>query len=1258
MAVTFTRAETVNPGDPITARQLRSLVRAFNDRILWSIGDSAWRIAWGISALWRQMRNPADFQGLVFPSQFESFEVFHHVEPEQDYQYPLTGPGEPEGSNLGNPLNQFVFGNPALDNEENRLNSLVPLWLGTPPHPPTTPEEMWTLGKMQRGCIEPETGLQNVPALEAAQSIFQIVTPTYSPHGKSYGGYFPSPVELLTDCGDFENSGLGISSYEIKFTALREDVSTAGFHGSLSTVDGKAVITYAGTCPLGTDYTAEGHIVGMARLPFATLVAVNDGAGGYNVDSFPVADWIEGPYEGEGLLDHDDGQQINRAVWRFCLDFRGTPEQRKPDDFKIEEIAFDFQAFTERPYYLAPAAGRFSGDSLEAIYPTAQINLPANAGAVLQFDDGQSAHTPRSGFIFIGYFAKATKLAARTAVEAVDSTTGEVIASSTLDPDQDGNASALLFMEEGQTDAFFFRLNDLAASTGAGGALTVECAELLSYHPNWWDFYLLLRMSATDGGDLTASGVDGRGLDFDQALELWENYRDAGCIINGIGAGLRMTPDWVNDNPIYDAARRAAREMVRILPRRQFVSYEVSGGKSILRFLRYVDVPGLPGGTFDCFADIAPSATPVEPGELIEDEVYVVRGTGTVSYRGSNYSDGQSFTADATADFTADEGTSVFVKDGIRAKARKKGWSNRWCSFIQTKCYHPSESSIWKPEAYGDYFAWNQRCHFYSGSAGNARFRRHTTFNYRTNVTERDDGSGYDTELVAPSVQAQYISPEAPSGYNYADGANDLRFGSTEFFESCQIYQAPYEIESATVEFDGLGREIVKLVFNRRFDSHPDAPASFGQDPLSWDADALRAESYRTDDNAIREYALHQVDPSYQCVFRTGDSGTNSAVSFLPDNPFGSCFPHFFFVKLIPEPWEDDNESFESSDSRAVVDPLTQAETYLHYMCEGFIDDKTSLEITCKTGFGNLYDYRYKNLCFDAFGGASIGAFSLDVRADGPHGYGPLPNPWMYAEVFNRLAKAVNLLTRARVMLPFEVQCKTQNFSGTKEITPDWPTDMPVCSEGKYTVVWAGSPPDAGTLDSEDADWVECGLGASASSSGGIDLDNCTGSNGFLAYTHRQVTAYRVQLTTGYELAIPAAWRDQVASIGGFVGIYQSSTQQARCNDVTSADDADGCCPDYQTDPGLCGPDWWDTDLGKGWGGCGPYPVEEIAECRMLSAGTLDPGTPPDGAPFVGGHNTQSPPVRCGNSSGKSISISVLNDPGFFVTIPLVDLES
>jgi hypothetical protein len=1262
----WTRAITVAVGDPITARQARSVSRAGNDRILSGLGDGAYRIAMGEFNGHRQPRNPADDQGLIFPSQAESFEVYHHVEPENGYQWPQAGPGEQEGANLGNPLNQFVFGNPALFNEENRLTfgfdsdgipSGVPMWPGT--QPPSTPEQIWEVAKMQRGVIEPESFLQSVPALEAAQSFFQIATPYYSPMGKSYGGFFPSPVELLSSCGTTEETGLGIQSFEIKFTAKRTDVSTAGFHGSLSTnSDGLAVITYAGSCPLGTDETTTGHVIAMARFPFATYVAVNDGAGGYNVDRFSEDDWIEGPYEGVALLDHDDGQQVARAVWRFCVDFRGSPAQRTPDDFEIEKIAFDFQAFSERQYYLAPARGRFEGDQLIADYPLAFLAGHASAGEFLKFSPNDAtSYAINEGFVLGGFFVKADALASSLVqIEVLDGE--EIIARLDITANEIGEATGIVYLDDPyRVEELRVRVKNEVQFRTSGGVIKFEGAELLAYKPNFWDCYLLLRMSATKGGSPEGQGVDGRGYDYEQALEIWESYAQYGCILNSISPGPRQTPEWINDNPVYDAARRFTRDHVRILGRRQFLSYEVTGGKSVLRFYRYVSYPGIPADTLDCFKGIAPPNTPESSGSLIIGETYIVRATsGTITHHGASFGNGQTFVALDT-DFQEHEDAKLFIYNGIRATALPKSWSNRFCMFLQTKCYHPSESSIWKKEAYADYFAWNQRCHFYSGSATSARFRRHVTYNYGVEVTARDDATGYDPRQLAMSTQAQYIAPEAPSGYNYALNAN-ISGSSQDFFKSCQIYQAPYEIESATIELDGLGREIVKLVFNRRFDSHEDAPATVNPDPMAWsggEVTALQGESYRTDDNAIREFARHQADPSYHCTFKTGDSGTNSGVAFTPDNPFGSCYPHFFFVHLLPEPFEDDNEISEPEDTRATIDLLLQAETYIRYMCEGFIDDRTSMEITCKTGEGSLYDYRFKNLCFDAFQGTSIGAFALSVRPDNPSGFGAQPNTWMYADVFNRCAQCLNLMTRARVYLPFVVECSSQTYGDEVPVSPSWfVSGSETCSpDGPYKVAYTGAPPSANTVTNAWSDWGDCGGVAVASATSGINLFNCPGggtSSQFLLHTDRSETRWRVNIPTDAIYAIPAAWRSLLESIGGFIGHRDTIKCAATAQETTDINDSEGCCHTFQQPcPGFF------FDGTTGWKNMGCQEYVNTSECVMLDAGTLSPETPSAGT-FMAGHTVEADPVRCGNISSVSIDVQVYTEPGFYVAIPLIDL--
>src|SRR5438128_1868197 len=151
MSLTFTRAPTVSKGEKITSKQFRLLARAFNDRIRAGL-DCDWRIAWLHFNLWRQVRNPSA-DGFVFPPQGEFFDIYQPLEPEthQGTTWPETGPGEPEGMNLANPMAQFVFGieDPrgvsGLDPEDARLNFGIPFLVTDNP----TIEDYWELGKAQ-----------------------------------------------------------------------------------------------------------------------------------------------------------------------------------------------------------------------------------------------------------------------------------------------------------------------------------------------------------------------------------------------------------------------------------------------------------------------------------------------------------------------------------------------------------------------------------------------------------------------------------------------------------------------------------------------------------------------------------------------------------------------------------------------------------------------------------------------------------------------------------------------------------------------------------------------------------------------------------------------------------------------------------------------------------------------------------------------------------------------------------------------------
>jgi hypothetical protein len=267
---------------------------------------------------------------------------------------------------------------------------------------------------------------------------------------------------------------------------------------------------------------------------------------------------------------------------------------------------------------------------------------------------------------------------------------------------------------------------------------------------------------------------------------------------------------------------------------------------------------------------------------------------------------------------------------------------------------------------------------------------------------------------VSGSDRTEWLSPEAPDAYTYADGLNlDNHLAPIgyddqgKFCKSCQVYKAPYEIESATVEFDSGGNDVVKLVFKTRFQTHESAPSSFSSDVTTWDTTNIRStQDYRTDDNGICEFFLHEY-LGLNGSWKIGDSALATLIRDIPDNPFGSIMPTFFFTRLMPKPYEDGNNTVDPWDSRMTVDPLLMAEIKLKAWCEGAVDAFSSQVNICGGG-SKPFDYTFENLCFDAFRGSYIGDF-----AGG--GHGPLVNTITRSTSFNQIAAAVDLLNKFRI---------------------------------------------------------------------------------------------------------------------------------------------------------------------------------------------------------------------------------------------------
>jgi hypothetical protein len=1254
MAYTWRYIPLVEVGHPITSTQHAAVSDGTNERITSGLGDCAWRIVNSFFNLFRQVRNPANpGPAAAFPPQAEFFQIYQHIDPKYSTAtWPVADPGEPEGANLANPLMQFLFGSSVLDAEAFRIvdGSGLNLWL--PSGPPDGVEDLWELGKLQRGVISALDGQANTPALTAAISGMFISSPYYSPMGKTYGGFYPVPTQIDTcDLGD----GYTGPSYEITFSALRENVAAYSGIGSVSTVDGKQVVTYAGSCPETSLDTAAGHVWTIVRLPWAYYVLVYDGSTGGVWERFATADWVEGPYSGGGHLARSNSGNLWRTIAEFSVAFRGTATQRAKDNFNLSDIAFDNEEFYSRQYALAPARANNSGGGIEAVYATASASGTTIADdTLLTFStlNGGQTHYRASGFVFAGFFAKATNLARSTPIEVIDEA-GKKITRFALRPDDTGAASVMVWLSDAsEATALQVKLPYGAQFIGSG-TITFEVAELYSYKPQFVDAYLLLRLSATLGTGAIGT-VDGSGFDATNARQLWESYKNNGCIANGFVAGPR-DPGPVNENPVYEAARKFSREHVKILDRQPFLSYEVNAdGKSVFRFKRWAY--GLFNDKADQFYNLAPSFEPVT--EIIVGEEYVVRATsGSVAYAGKNYYHGERFfgLGGVPPKFTKSGDAEAFVYDGIKSVARPKGQTNEWVFFPNFHVYHWSPSSIWKTDAYGDYFTLNDRCAFYSASTP-TELNAHINYTVAVQVAQRDDLTGYDTILLGEKILTPSdtfaVSPEMPSGYRYAYNFNTSGVDE-DFCSSCRVYEPPNEIESCTIEPDmvnGGVNDVVVITLKDRLHYHPDAPSSFGTDSTSWNVADLQAEDYRTNDNALREYVVWR-DQGTHASWKTGDSASFSNVQLLADNPYGSVIPHFFFLHLIPKPYDDGNDAQNSHDTRVTVDTFRQIEFYLRAMCEGFVDGEATLALQCVFE-DNPFDFVYSSLCFQAFSGSHIGSFALRIREDNPDTFGPLPNSVMYAELYNRIASCLNLLDTVRLMMPMTLQTKKKVYYEVfeKSLTDGFiGTD---CTPGGVHAGWWSGTPSAPALFSEETEWTSTGSFAVNSvanfvSSSGVEM--CADGTG--PEWNFQVQRETIQFRYGfeddlYENAFPPIVADLTGTFNfAIVGTMTASREWDEVYEVSSEAEAIDCGTDPTTP-------FWDGASGVNF-----YThFEEASECAYFRSGFADSGTPPGGdfmiGQVIGG---VAPTERCVNSSLASLTFAPNGPTGMpLLYVPLV----
>lgn len=979
MSITFKRAPAVAVGQVVTSTERNAIAQAFNDRLRSGVGDPSFRIFFYVQSLFRQIRNPDD---PLFPPVEEFFEFYQNLLA-SEAEWPESGPGDPEGANIAAFINTFVFGSEGIDmdGEAGRISQLVPSTGGSA-------ASVWTDGKGQRGAMDPDTNSVGSPAYSAAIEYLNIRSNLTSPHGNAYGGFLPSPP--LTDLMDpFCGSPF-------------EDVLRVTY--LFTNLDDSSTLTYS-SCDTNILYSPLAYYIYESGILTTTLLK---------------EEWLEGPYTGGGSLVKTSADALQRVVNAWVKEFRGsTAQQQSRPEYHLDD-AFDFEKFLTRQYGLAPNIGVESGPDINAVYPLFEWTEPAAAGIkATHVQSSSESHAYRAGFVLGSCHVSSSGLAGPVTITWKNGS--ESIKSMAFTP-AGGVVDEIVLFNPAPTPSPLQIELDTAIVLGGGGYLRVECTEQIGYKPKHHDLYLFMRVATLDGSE-----GEGEGRTEDGAKTVGDPYFTTGVLHNiHDTTGPAPALNAVNTNAVFEAARRLS-QWTRCIPRTAILDYAVEDGKSIVWFSRYRTAAG---STVDLFKGIAPgdeAVTRILPG-------YQYIADGAVTYDTISYGDGDTFTGVAGVETATGQ---VLEYEGIRAAApaspdgRNPGETNEWIFRLETMAYNESSSSIHKPEVFGDYFALNNRCQWYSDEI--------------TGFLQPDMVDHFAYGQASPLLLV-----EAPSGYNYAKGTNNVQQAvfladvRDNFYKSCRIYEPDDEIESITM--DG---ENVKVVFKARFHHCESAPGSIAKGGATaglgdWDLTALTNEEYRSRENAVRDYLARSAQ---ECPKRLGDCAISSIRSSVTVDTggvwdsdsglHGSCFPHFFFTKLVPLVYADANNEQNVEDSRVTMDAYQQMELYLRAMCEGWMDKTSSESRGCTSEEGCLVDWSFENLCFAAFGGRTIGFLPSTKRPENPQGFGPIPNTEMEAEIHNRIASAVNLLVRARLEAPLQVESRQLTMEDFSFQTPD-----------------------------------------------------------------------------------------------------------------------------------------------------------------------------------------------------------------------------
>lgn len=962
-------------------------------------------------------------------------------------------------------------------------------------------------------------------------------------------------------------------------------------------------ITFSGSCPPAwTSCDADKFVAYIWRGPYADSVWTYDGTFYY----FDKTEWIEGPYEGGGYLDRADGDQINRLMLNpFVLGFKGTATQRVPQCKDIKSIAFSNHEFLSSQYLLAPAYATTVGSEIDVTNPTYTIGT----GATLPVGTGTATHYVPEGFVVGGFIVEPSGLVGTTTINAISASV--IVGTYTIN----GTASIHNFTSQSLRE-LKFELASTANFDSYLGHIDFESTDLYDYKPQHEDLYALLRFSSAASND--DDTLDTVGINESNSKQIYDSYLSYSCALNIHGnTEVYQQTAVINTNPLFDAGRRYWNSITRVVNGEDMLSgdsillgYEVTDGKSILYLKRYTS------NNDDMWAGIINTANP--------------------------------------------------DSNGIVNTANTASWTNEWLMFVNTKCYSPSNSNIFKPDLYSNYFPYINRCALLPSSTDANNSQDLFRFSHE-----------WHPNWPTPRKQ-EWLSPELLSCYNYDGYLNRIYYTPGDyageewakaFYKSCQIYQKDYEIESAT-GYDWEGTESVKLVFTSRFQCHDDAPASISSNIATWNKTAIQNQSYRTDENALQQFLIYKTYDT-NATLKRGDSEANNVTAFDPYPRNGAIYPTFYFTKLIPKPYNPNTDITGSclcSDYTRVApsaDVITQMETYLRAICEGYVDDTVSIEYACATDFNTAFDYTYENLCYDASGGThrSIPLVGSTLRGDKPKGYGALGNTKLDSEPLNLISNCLNKLTKVRLILPWYLKCKYSYYEGNASIGADVKSDDCSTNAAHYAIFFDYAGPSANTLVSPPTDYWYCDsitagteLKWKNTNFNPCALGDCDGLLWEMQTLQTKVD-YAFQLTDPLAYyAINNDIKELIETPGqaGFFGTFTDIKTFYEAVEYATGggfDDTTYCIND-----GVCTPHWLiDANTAYKW----ITNTQTTQSCAFFTSGQVDPGsTVPVGDVTVGITNC-SPSVlschrgTCNKAGSRALYIDVKNTRDIILEVPL-----